>query len=185
MSGCRKIKEFEGYSVDSDGNVWSYWVLNHRTISHSVQRKLCQTSNSRGYRSVCLMKNGKRHGRRVNRLVCEAFHGSPSSLKNEAAHINGVRSDNRASNLVWKTRLENMRDMISHGTKPKGETHGNSKLTEKQVITIRKMFDTGDFSQTEIGRKFDLTRHQIGNIVNKKQWRHVHDNKENNCNIGG
>lgn len=168
-----KLGEFPGYSVDSDGNIWSYWILKHRQISQSIQRKLSQRKNSSGYLSVCLMKNGKRYTRRINRLVCEAFHGTPSSNKFEASHINGIRYDNRAINLVWKTRIDNMRDMVRHGTKPKGETHGRSKVTTEQVITIRELFDSGKFSKTEIGHQFNLTRQQIYHIVNRKQWRHV------------
>ena len=44
---------------------------------------------------------------RVHRLVAEAFIPNPDG-KDEVNHINGRRNDNRAANLEWVTRSENM-----------------------------------------------------------------------------
>lgn len=173
MTTKRDIAGFVGYQIDDAGNVWSFWVIKHRRLSDSDPRVLKQQINDRGYASVCLMKDGKRHQKRVNRLVCEAFFGQPPSTNHEAAHTNGIRLDNRASNLSWKTKTANMRDMNKHGTKPIGETHGNSKVTEKQVVAIRLLCNRGNFSKARIGRRFGLTRQQIYHIVARRQWRHI------------
>ena len=178
------IPEFVGYKVDHKGNIWSFWIPKHRKLTSGYPRILKPLFNKKGYASVCLMKNGKRHTRRVNRLVCEAFHGLPPSTKHEAAHINGIRSDNRAINLTWKTKIDNMKDMNIHGTKPSGEKHGRSKITSKQVAVIRKLYSRGKFSGARIGRKFGLTRHQIYNIVSKRQWRHIDGDKTKQDNYG-
>lgn len=47
-----------------------------------------------------------RRARQNHLLVLEAFVG-PRPIGQEAAHLNGVRTDNRRENLAWKTRSEN------------------------------------------------------------------------------
>lgn len=51
---------------------------------------------------------------RVNRLVCETFHGPPKCDRIEAAHNDGIRDNNRADNLRWATRAENLADIPRH-----------------------------------------------------------------------
>jgi len=43
----------------------------------------------------------------VHRLVCEMFHGVPTKSKMQVNHLNGVKDDNRPSNLEWVTHREN------------------------------------------------------------------------------
>lgn len=45
---------------------------------------------------------------RISRLVCEAFHGRAPRGRNDCDHKNGDPSDNRAVNLEWVSRSENM-----------------------------------------------------------------------------
>jgi hypothetical protein len=52
---------------------------------------------------------------RVHRAVTEAFHGTPEPGA-EACHVNGDSLDNRACNLRWGTRSENVLDEVAHGT---------------------------------------------------------------------
>ncbi len=49
----------------------------------------------------------RRKSYKVHRLVCEAFHGTPEEGM-EVLHRNECSIDNRASNLRWGTRKENM-----------------------------------------------------------------------------
>ena len=47
---------------------------------------------------------------RVHRIVCTAFHGEPSDDRNIVDHIDTNRRNNRAENLRWVSKLENMLD---------------------------------------------------------------------------
>lgn len=60
-----------------------------------------------GYTYVNLYINNKGFMRAVHRLVCAAFTGKMED-KLDVNHINGCRSDNRAENLEWLTRRENL-----------------------------------------------------------------------------
>lgn len=45
---------------------------------------------------------------RVHRIVCTAFHGEPQGERNIVDHFDTNRRNNRAENLHWVSRLENM-----------------------------------------------------------------------------
>lgn len=48
------------------------------------------------------------YGKRVHVLVCTAFHGPRPSAEATVDHINRIKHDNRASNLRWATKSEQM-----------------------------------------------------------------------------
>jgi len=51
----------------------------------------------------------------VHRLVCEATHGPPPTVKHQAAHLCGVRNCVAMAHLRWATQRENEDDKIVHG----------------------------------------------------------------------
>lgn len=53
--------------------------------------------------------------KRVHVLVCETFHGLKTDPKLEVRHLNGNPKDNRAENLAWGTKAENIQDIFRHG----------------------------------------------------------------------
>lgn len=82
---------------------------------------------------------GKRRGCKeqyAHRIICEAAHGPLGSF--EVDHLNGNKSDNRASNLERVTKSENCRRAIARGQAAIGEKRPNAKLTEALVRTIRR-----------------------------------------------
>lgn len=71
---------------------------------------------------------------------------------------------------------DNVRDAIERGRfvmppHKTGESHGQSKLTEKEVIEIRKLYETGNFTQRELARKFGVTQPLIGGITRRDIWK--------------
>ncbi len=44
----------------------------------------------------------------VHRIVCTAFHNSPPTDQHVVDHIDTNRANNRAENLRWVSRLENV-----------------------------------------------------------------------------
>jgi hypothetical protein len=55
----------------------------------------------------------------------------------------------------------------------RGERNGLSKLTEADVIEIRKLYATGLFTNKTLGAKFGVDASNICLIVNRKKWAHV------------
>lgn len=96
---------------------------------------ILKQQNLRGYRRICLRKNGKPKSLQVHRLVLETFAGA-CPIGFEASHLNGNRADNRISNLVWESRKQNHLRKHEHGTAQNGERHSQCKLKESQIKEI-------------------------------------------------
>ena len=115
----RSIPGWEGYYEVSDyGNVRSV----DRTITRRDGQKrrfkgkqLAQATNRHGYPMVVLSRPGITKSMKVHRLVLSAFIGPPQE-SDVCCHANGIRHDNRLTNLRWGTQSENMFDRRRHGT---------------------------------------------------------------------
>ena len=54
----------------------------------------------------------------------------------------------------------------------KGEANGSAKLTEAKVRTIRQSYTEG-ISSYILARQYNVARHTISSIINRKTWKHV------------
>lgn len=139
-------------------------------------RILKPTEDARGYLHVTLWKDGVNRNAWVHRLVAESFlPRSPG--KNEVNHKNGNKSDNRVENLEWCTRSENNRHAFSvlgrSGISLRGEANGRSILTDRKVVEIRRLYDTGEHTQRELGEMFGVSNQAISAIIRRETWQHV------------
>ena len=122
----RDVVGYEGlYQVSDQGRVKSL----ERKIPHwrggeriQKERILKPIDDGRGYLRVDLYAGGKRKRFKVHRLVCQAFHENPGN-KPQVNHINEDKTDNRACNLEWSTRIEN----CNHGTRNERSAKALSK----------------------------------------------------------
>jgi len=169
----REIPNYHGYYATKDGRIWSEprgrGNKNGRFLKPSLR---C------GYERVILYVNGKRHNCSVHRLILETFTGScPKGT--ECRHLDGSRSNNHIKNLCWGTRIVNQHDRIKHSTNvwAKGEQHGRSKLTEQNVKRIINAYQTKKFTQTAIAKTYGITQSNVSDIINKKSWKHLWENK--------
>jgi hypothetical protein len=123
-------------------------------------------SMSRGYERVTLYyPNGKRRTVAVHVLVCTEFHGPRPSPLHEVRHLNGVKTDNSATNLIWGTKEENEADKLLHGT-------SNAKVTEDQVREIRDRHANGE-GRVSLAQAYGITASSVGRIVTRKSWSHI------------
>ena len=56
---------------------------------------------------------------------------------------------------------------------PKGEEHGESKLTAPQVRSIRRLYYAGCGGLTDLAKQFNVTKQNIRLIVRGQSWRHL------------
>ncbi len=163
METWKKIKAFD-YSVSSIGRV--------RNDSNGFILNL--TLKHWGYYDVNLCKNPIRKTVRVHRLVAEAF--IPKDRKRKIInHKNGIKTDNRVENLEWCTMKENSQHAIKMGlmNPPKGEDNKASKLTENEVIEIKKLLNDGVLSQYRIAKNFGVHKVTIFDIKYGNTWKHI------------
>jgi hypothetical protein len=111
------VPEFEGLYEESDqGRIRSIRFRNRNCNFPKIKMLSVVVHSKTGYCCIGLKKLGMSYSFLVHRLVLMAFSG-PCPEGMQAAHQNGVRSDNRLANLKWKTpRENNVDDKKRHGT---------------------------------------------------------------------
>jgi hypothetical protein len=178
----RVIADFPHYAASSLGQIKRITsdMRSHRLTGQPLKPGV----SSAGYESVSLCRDGMIRNRRVNRIICAAFHGPAPSPDHHAAHNDGNRRNNRADNLRWVLPVENESDKRTHGTarvgekhwskfmperRARGEGHGLAKLTVEKVRAIR----TDTRKQREIARDFGISQTTVGRVKNRSVWSHV------------
>lgn len=191
----KDIEGYEGlYQISNLGRVKSL----DRECKHSlggnrkVSRRILKAEiNKQGYLRIGLSYIGKRKKIFVHKLVAEAFIPNPEN-KPQVNHKNGIKSDNRVSNLEWSTRSENLHHAYNTGLINKeeqakisiknlqkaqkiskqfwGEKIHSAKLTEKDIIEIRHIFDTKQMNNKELAKKYNITVQHMRKITSRKSW---------------
>lgn len=159
---------FPAYDVSSQGRV------RRRTTVTSTQagRIIKASRHNRGYWQHGLGNGHRTLTVRLNRLVCEAFHGAAPTPEHQAAHIDGDLDNNSAANLYWATRLENAADKHRHGTTSRGRNHPGAKLNDEAVRSIRGI-GKGRMSYAEMAAEFGVSTALISHVLNGRNWAHV------------
>lgn len=127
------------------------------------------------YLAVTLFINGDGKRHLVHRLVAAAFWGPCPSDKPYVNHINGVRWDNRASNLEWVSSSENQLHSIrvlKTLVPPYGERHHSAKMTINDVLEIRRLSASG-VNYHEIARRYGIAPNNARAIALRISWRSV------------
>ena len=169
----RDIPGFNNYQVSCFGNVRSYLKKgNHKNKGNAHPRLLRQARRGGGYPTVSLPdRDGKYRHRSVHSLVLLAFVGECPEGK-EVAHLNGIPTDNRFSNLAYVTHKENEAHKVAHGTSPVGENNGQSNLLGWQVAEI-KFLSSKSVPQGKIAALFGISHKYVSAILNGKAWAHI------------
>jgi predicted XRE-type DNA-binding protein len=76
------------------------------------------------------------------------------------------------SHLFLGTDQENIDDMMSKGRQKSTArtSNGRAKLSEEDVIEIRRLYATGNFTHRQIAKEFGMSKSQISNVIRKDQW---------------
>lgn len=179
----RVIADFPRYRVSSLGHVQRFKPDAHGHRVTGKDLKPC-TAKGKAYQFVTLCHDGVKKQMRVNRLVCEAFHGPPPTPAHHAAHNDGDSSNNRAGNLRWATGMENEADKRKHGTaaigerhwsklqperRARGEGHGKTKLSDSDIRAIRQ----DGRGPRALAAAYGVHRATIGSILARRTWGHV------------
>ena len=87
-------------------------------------------------------------------------------------HTCNVPSCVNPNHLVLGTHQDNMDDKVNSGRQSKGETHLSSKLTNIDVLSIRKRLSLGHTTR-DIAKDFPVGHAQISSINTGKSWSHI------------
>ena len=157
---------YEGwYDISSYGRVRRMKAYNNTFVGRILKEAL----DSRGYMFVLLSKKGVIGHFTIQWLVTEAFLGSRTDGK-EVNHKDGNKTNNRIENLEYVTKSENALHAFALGLRkpPCGEAHGCAKLTEPDVLDIRRR--VGKEPQTAIAVDYGISQTAVSNIATRKRW---------------
>jgi len=88
-------------------------------------------------------------------------------------HKCDVRNCVNPDHLFLGTAKDNQADMAAKGRSLRGERHNLAKLTEADVLEIRRLWATGQFTQREIAAKFGNNKQNVSVIVRGDKWKHL------------
>jgi hypothetical protein len=161
----RAVQDFPDYEVSSHGQV--------RRARGRLPRSVLKGEVSNvGYVRVCLYRDKKVQRHSVHRLVACAFHGDPPTPSHQAAHNDGNRLNNRASNVRWVTAKENAGDRDVHGRTARGVKNSEAKLTDAKVREIRELLDCG-VGMRKLASEYGVAKYSIFKIKHNLGWKHV------------
>ena len=155
----REIKDYPNYEVSNLGRVRSKDRLvgqfgHKKNYTRIMKGKVLQPrKQNAGYLVVWLSVEGKKKAITVHRLVATAFINGFGSDVN---HIDGNKTNNRADNLEWVTRSNN----IKHAYRVLHRV----KHLSKRVICV----ETGEVFQSmrDAAQAKGINAHSISHVIN-------------------
>lgn len=158
------IPNLDGYFATEDGEVVSM---------RSGIAKVLATQNNGGYLRVTVSVRvagvKERHRFEVHRLVLKAYAGTPADHALQARHLDGNSLNNKPSNLAWGTTADNAADAVRHGTLGPGMRSRRRRLTDVQVMEIRRRSRAGA-SKHHLAQEFGVHPEYIPKIVSGEAW---------------
>lgn len=143
MIQIKSIDGFSNYIVTSEGHV----------VNENTGKCLKPRIVTGGYLGVTLSKGGKSYHKRLHRLIAEAFVPNPDG-KPEVNHIDGDKQNNRADNLEWCTKSENMNHAYRTGLQ---KTAHKGKVKSVVCLNDGKVFNT----ISEASEHYGISKSQI------------------------
>ena len=113
---------------------------------------------------------------RSPRLSSCQVHVTVSAPFSRAPLKLGTRAENAADrNRKGRTKGPTNPWIGSRGANPAicGEQNKLAKLTEKQVREIRRRWNLGECTQTQMAAEYGVTQNLISKIVLRRTWRHI------------
>lgn len=162
----KAIPGWPGYFASAEGAIYS---------DRSGSMQAISMWEKRGYlfATLRIRNQGKVKVRPqpVHRIVLLAFSGQPGDGLH-ARHLNGKSTDNRIENLAWGTPKQNVADAIAHGTLGPGMLAPHRRLSETDVMTIRRRIASGERS-IAVARDYGVSPYYPSQLARGKCWSHL------------
>lgn len=141
----------------------------------------CGYVTKAGYGCIFRTHSGVRTWVYVHRFVYEQANG-PIPAGMAVCHTCDTPNCCNPSHLFLGTDKDNSDDKIRKGRHAHGSRHGVAKLTESDVLEIRKMA-AQKVPLREIAKMFGISHWTAGDAARGDSWKHVPISKENHANI--
>ena len=156
------------------GNLGNLKTLNWKNTGREAIMKPAIASD--GYlRTMLLGADGKYHTVRVHIMIGITWHGAKPFPKAEINHKDTNKLNNRADNLEWCTRKQNMKHAYDNGLIKtwKGGEHPKAQLNEQQVMEIRARFKKRVVTRKILANEYGVSEDIIKSIIIRRTWKHL------------
>ncbi len=160
-----KIDPSEKFQISNYGRIISY-------KTDKVNGKLQRVAHICNFQAIHVkQKTGKKTGRYIHKLVAEHFIFNPDLEKTVVIHLDYDKENNHVSNLKWATKQES----LAYHRKSPNFNFRNTKLTESQVIRIKKKLANPNRKtrMKMIAKEFGISDMQLWRIKSGENWSHV------------
>lgn len=167
----KQVLGYEGiYSISEYGDV----KREGKGLGCQVGKIRKPQRNIKGY--LCISLNHKRNKKTffVSKLVALNFIGE-RPIGFQINHIDGNKENNHYKNLEYISPSENVRHAwkIGLNTPVSGMRSGHAKLTDQQVLEIRRRYQDDGITQASLAEIYGVNQTNIGFIVRREHWRHI------------
>jgi hypothetical protein len=167
------INEQEKYEVSNFGRI--------RRFKKEVNDwKVLKAQLVNGYRYFTFKSNTDwKHKKTkiVHKLVAEAFCEKPSDASyTYVIHLDYNKENNQADNLKWANRevlKEHHKENPNYKAVNRKGRITNAKLTETDVIRLKKKLRRGKNKLYKLAKEFGITHTQLNRIRSGENWGHV------------
>lgn len=152
----KKVSKFKRLEVSNLGNVRTVW---EHKIKNLKPMEMKTTIGSYLKVSVTCTETGKQTQIGIHNLVAEAFVEVPERLigkKIEPNHIKGNKHDNRASQLEWVTRSENLQHAIDTGLRKVVNEKGKSLYIDKSKPVKAVNLETNEIILADSAKEMSI-----------------------------
>lgn len=116
----KEIPDFAGYYASEEGEIFTtlkQGCRNRYDLSKRTEpRKLNVRYTKHGYGRVYMRREStnKREDVYIHRIIAKLFIPNPNNLP-EVNHLDNDRGNNKATNLEWVSRIDNLNYAITNG----------------------------------------------------------------------
>ncbi len=156
----------ENYKISNFGRIRSYKVNKEDGL-------IINGSTLKGYNILNIkLENGKRTTKYTHKLVAESFIPKDDNLQQYVIHLDFDKNNNHTNNLKWVTS----ETMFAHQKINPNYKRGAinySKLSETDVIRLKKKLKRGKNKLYKLAKEFGITHTQLNRIRKGENWGHV------------
>lgn len=163
--------DIDGMDVCEKYEVSNFGKL--RRLKVSEEGEIINPSNIKGYPIINVkLTNGKRTTRYIHKLIAEVFLDKDTIDQEYVIHLDYLKENNHYRNLKWVNRTELFQHQAKNPNYKKGIIR-YSKLSETDVIRLKKKIQRGKNPLYKIAKEFGITHTQLNRIRSGENWGHV------------
>lgn len=169
IEGCEqnKLIEREQHYIDNLKPHYNKLSIAGSSFGHKMPRDSILKRSKYNLDIVNNIRKDYKNGMTVSQLS-EKYDISKRYIRSIAENKRWV-DENYDPNLTKKQ----FSDRLVGKSKNKGERNSQAKLSPKNVIEIRELYQSGRISQSDLASMFGVDQPAVWKIINYRTWKHV------------